>query len=492
MSQPTKLESDLEKRNVEHREGGESMHSNGFPSHGTPEHSEDTKLYDEKFEKKTIRKIDYRLVIILSACYAVSLIDRTNISVARVAGMQRDLRLDIGERYSIISLIFFVPYIIFELPSNILLRKFGARYWLCGIVTAFGAIMLGMGFVKTWVELLVCRTLLGVFEAGFFPACSFLISCWYTRYETQSRMAIFYLSSMVISGFSNIIGYGISLLDGSHGLEGWRWIFIIFGAITIGLGIIAFFTVVDFPDKSNFLSEEQKQFVIDRLNKDRGDAMPDKLTLKLVGKHLTDWKIWVFSFLFMAATTGAYAFAYFLPVILAGQGYSRKLSLLLSAPPYVFAAIFTLTMALLSDRAHKRAPFIAFSAMICMIGLFITAYSTNSGVRYFGSYFTIAGCQSNVPAVMAYAQNNVVRHSKRSVTSALVIGFGGIGGIIASTVYRQADYPGYRPGLWVTIVFQMITMASCGLMSVYFARQNKKVDNNTKVLENHPGFKYTI
>lgn len=106
---------------------------------------------------------------------------------------------------------------------------------------------------------------------------------------------------------------------------------------------------------------------------------------------------------------------------------------MLSAPPYVFAAIYTFALAVMSDRLRMRAPFIATSNLVCIVGLAITAYAGTIGVRYFGCFLTIAGAQSNVPAVLAYSQNNVRMSSKRSVTSALVIGFGGIGGIIASS-----------------------------------------------------------
>ena len=136
------------------------------------------------------RTVDIRLLIILSAIYAVSLIDRTNISVARVAGMAKALQLTVGERYSLITLIFFIPYvsgsgricsgdqrgsdgirfflgqIIFELPSNLLIRKVGPRVLLSSITIAWGAVMLGMGFVTDWTQLLACRFLLGLLESG--------------------------------------------------------------------------------------------------------------------------------------------------------------------------------------------------------------------------------------------------------------------------------------------------------------------------------------
>lgn len=120
--------------------------------------------------------------------------------------MGRDLQLTVGERYSIISAIFFAPYIVFELPSNIVLRKVGCRIWLSTIVILWGGVMLGMGFLTDWTQLAACRVLLGLLEAGFFPGCVYLIQCWYTRFETQKRLALFYLTAMVISGVS---AYGL-------------------------------------------------------------------------------------------------------------------------------------------------------------------------------------------------------------------------------------------------------------------------------------------
>ncbi|GAA6053960.1 hypothetical protein JCM3770_004642 [Rhodotorula araucariae] len=447
---------------------------------------------DPAFAKQTLRRIDWRLIPILSAVYAISLIDRTNISIARTVGMGKDLKLTVGERYSIISCIFFVPYVMFELPSNLLIRKIGPRNQLATITMAWGATMIGMAFVNNWGQLAVCRTILGIAEAGFFPGCTFLISTWYTRFETAKRMAFFYLSSMVISGFSNIIGYGMSLLGGRAGLEGWRWIFLLFGIITVALGVLSWFCVVDFPDRAKFLTEEQRLYAIERIQKDRGDAVPDQVTGKKILKHALDFKVWAFGLCFCFSTMPSYAFAYFLPVILSGGGYTVKTSLLLSAPPYVFAGLWTAFMATLSDKTHKRALFIGTSSTVCFIGLFIMAYTKPLGVRYFGSFLTIAGAQSNVPAVLAYGANNVLSHSKRAVSSAITIGLGGVGGIFASLVYRQVDYPRYLPGLYATIGCQFAIIAIISALSLYFYHQNKRAEAGEIVLEGNPKFRYTL
>ena len=136
------------------------------------------------------------------------------------------------------------------------------------------------------------------------------------------------------------MGYGIFTLGGTYGIPSWRWLFIIYGAATIGLGLVAFFVLIDVPEQSKFLTEEQKAFVIERVNRDRGDAVADKITLASLSTPLKDWKIWSYAFLFLTATTPSYALSYFLPVILNGQGYDVKMSLTLSCPPYLFAALY--------------------------------------------------------------------------------------------------------------------------------------------------------
>ncbi|KDE08198.1 hypothetical protein MVLG_01677 [Microbotryum lychnidis-dioicae p1A1 Lamole] len=452
----------------------------------------EARTWDKEFERKTMQKVDRRLLIILGALYAISLIDRTNISVARVAGMAKDLKLTVGQRYSIITCVFFPPYIVFELPSNILLRKIGARNLLSAIVALWGAVMLGMGFVTNWHQLAACRVLLGLLESGFFPGCVFLISCWYTRYETQKRMAVFYLTSMVISGFSNILGYGISKLGGQHGIAAWRWIFIVFGAATVGLGLIGFALIVDFPDKATFLTPDQTKMVQERIELDRGDSAPDHLTFGSFMRHCADYKLWVFGLCFCFSTMPAYAFSYFLPVILAGGGYSNELSLILSAPPYVFAALHTFAIAYGADKMRKRALFIAINAIVCTIGLIIMGWGGKIGVRYFGSFLAIAGCQANVPAVLAYSANNVRNHSKRAVSSAIVIGMGGVGGIFASLVYRQVDYPLYLPGLGATIGCQGAILLMLAGLSFAFSRANASADLNGTEIEGSTTFRYTI
>ena len=162
--------------------------------------------------------------------------------------MSVDLKL-IGPRYNIITLIFFIPYVLFQPPATVLLRKIGPRIFLSAITVFWGATMIvsysainntcscklitnqGFGFVPNWTSLVGLRIVLGVLEAGFFPGCAYLLSCWYPRYQLQKRFAVFYLIGSLASALSGILAYGLMQLKGRNGLAGWRWIFIVSHAL---------------------------------------------------------------------------------------------------------------------------------------------------------------------------------------------------------------------------------------------------------------------
>ncbi|KAM5454840.1 hypothetical protein MaudCBS49596_002137 [Microsporum audouinii] len=479
-----------------HRSEGETV-VDGEIENGALEFLEDC----EHREKQLIRRVDWRLLPIIGALYAISLIDRTNISSARIAGLNEELQLYIGSRYSVVLLVFFVPYFIFELPSNLLLRKVGSATWLAGISFAWGTLMLGSGFVHNYASLVVLRLLLGLFEAGLFPGCVYLISCWYMRYEVQTRLAIFYLISVLVGGFSSLLSFGLIQMEGLAGFHGWRWIFIVEGAMTQVIAIAAYFLIIDFPDKAaktGFLTVNEAKYISHRLEKDRADSVPDPVTFDKLKRHLSDWKLWIFSMMFLSTTVPAYALTYFAPTIIRpsskAMGYSPAISSLLTAPPTVFSCIVAMGFSWVADRYRMRAPIIVVQCLICIIGLMLTAYHPNNNVRYFGFFLGAAGCQGNIPAILAYQSNNIRYQSKRAIGTALQIGFGALGGIVASTTFREQDGPKYVPGLWVTTGFQLFIIVAVACTSFIFWRRNKQVDDGTAKtpIEGLEGFKYTL
>lgn len=475
-------------------------------------------------QKKILWKIDVRLVLTLGFMYCVSLMDRTNTGIAVVAGMGVDLVL-IGERYSIIVLVFFITYVALQPPATVVLRKVGPRIFLPLIVILWGATMIGFGFVKKWSDLIPLRLILGIFEAGFFPGCAYLLSCWYPRYELQKRNAVFYLIGSMSSAFSGILAYGFSQLQGygvgadwmgyhygptkanptartyfGSGLSGWRWIFILQGLLTVVVGIIGWYFIVDFPELAakpgmgkGFLNEREAAFIVARIEKDRHDTIPEEFAIGKYMKNALDLKIWGFATLFMLTTTVTYAIAYFLPIILKdGMGFNTAASQCLIAPPYVFAAIVMFAFAYYGDKYHIRSPFIIANGVMGLVGLALLGFVENVGARYFGVFLATAAANANVPCVLTWQANNIRGQWKRAFCSATLVGAGGIGGIIGSTVFRTQDSPGYVPGMIACLIAAGLIILITLVMNLKFVRANKRAAAGGKVIEGLDGFRYTL
>ncbi|KAK2750277.1 hypothetical protein FQN55_002424 [Onygenales sp. PD_40] len=448
---------------------------------------------DPSYIKRLKRRIDLRLLPILTITYAVSLIDRQNVANAKVAGMEDELGLDIGTRYSVALLVFFAPYVIFELPSNLALRKVGAALWLGGITICWGATIIGMGFSTHWTHLVVCRILLGVFEAGFFPGCVYVISCWYTRYETGKRLSGFYLGSHIFSGFGGIVAAGLKTISVKQ-YHGWRWIFIVEGIFTLCCGVAALFLVVDFPQKAKFLSQSDRDIILTRIDADREDANPDPITWRNILQPLKDWKIWSFGWNSLVNLIISGVYTYFGQAILLSMGFSLDVALIMIFPSSIFAVVVGFIESIYSDKWRLRAPFIILNHVFWIIGAALVGFTVPKASRLLGIFLIVMGSQANYPLVIVYQTNNVRGVTKRGVAAAIQVGLGGVGGIIGSLIFRSQDAPQYIPGLVTAMCLSFSVILNCCFTSYVFWRANQKQAAGTlkKPLEGLESFRYTL
>lgn len=456
---------------------------------------EDPQNATKIFEKKTLRHIDARIVPLLGLLYSFALIDRSNLGIARVVGMGSagsDMDLTIGNRFSLVLTLFYLPYTLLQLPSNLMLRKIGPRQWLGFCVLGWGAAQCAMGFANNWIFLVICRVFLGAFEAGFFPAQTLMVTTWYKRHEVQTRLAGFYVISIFASGFGPILAFMLSKLHGFMGVPGYAWIFFVEGSITMLLGALAWVFLPDFPDKNTFLGPKETAWVLERIEQDRGDSMPDPISCAIVLHHLWDWKLWAYGLMFMCSVMPTAVIGFFVTIILKGMGWSTTESLFGSSPPFVFAAFSVMFFAWLSDRTRHRAGFIAVQAMMTIIGLLLTTYCINGSWRYGGIFLATAGSSGSIPGILAYSGNNIVSQSKRVVTTAVTTAFGGVGGVIATVVFRQQDYPKYIPGMWATILSQVLILVILAVLTLHFWRENKRHMESGRLIQGQPKFMYTL
>jgi MFS family permease len=205
-------------------------------------------------------------------------------------GLPKDLNMT-GEQPSIALTVFFVPYVLFEVPSNLCLKRFNPHIWLPACISAFGIVMLCQGFVQSYGGLIVTRFFLGLAEAGIFPASFYLISFWYRRDEAQKRFTIYWSSVLAAGSFGGLLASAITNMDGIRGLSDWRWVFILEGILSIIVAIIAFVTVTDFPTEAKWLTPEEKEFIVAKTHADEPHTVP--VTLKDVKTFFMDIKIYL-------------------------------------------------------------------------------------------------------------------------------------------------------------------------------------------------------
>jgi MFS family permease len=482
---------------VDYEKGGDFKGADNLSSSTDTIDIDHDEVYTRAEQRKIIHRVDRRLVLMCGIMYCISLMDRTNLSSAAIAGMTVELKMNVGFRYSIVALVFFITYVIFQPPATICTRKIGPRRFLPTITLLWGALIIVFGFVDTWTQLAALRVVLGILEAGFFPGCVYLLSTWYSRYDVQKRYSVFYLIGCFASAASGILAYGFMQMHGLSGYSGWRWIFIMEGILSCIIALIGYVLIVDFPEHAHkcwkFLSKAECDFVIRRVNKDRSDATVEPFTMKAFLIPALDFKVWCFAMLFFCETTVTYSIAYFLPIILRTEmKFSIAASQCLVAPPYAFAGIVMFAGAWFGDKYHIRSPVIVFNALLGIIGLPIMGFAKGNAVRYFGIFLTTASANANVPAIMAYQANNIRGQWKRAFCSASLVGFGGIGGIAGSLVFRQQDAPSYRPGIWAGIACNILILIITGFLTLWFKHCNRRVAKRGKLIEGLEGFKYTL
>ncbi|KAF7596134.1 hypothetical protein BBP40_003396 [Aspergillus hancockii] len=370
--------------------------------------------YSRREQRKIIHKIDRRLVTGLGLLFCVSLVDRTNLGNAMIAGMEEDLHLYISSRYSITLLVFFIPYVVFQFPLVMVIRSVGPRIFLPGITFLWGIVML--------------------------------------------RYSSFYLISVIGGAFSGLLSYGFIHMHGLGNLSAWRWIFVMEGLLTCLVAFIGFLLIVDFPDESNlswkFLNKEETAFIVRRINRDRRDASEAPFNLREFLQPGLDPKVWGFAIIFFCATVVSYAITFFLPLILRSElKFGAAASQCLTTPPYFFAGIFMYAQGWLGDKYHIRAPFIIYNCLQCIVGLAILGWVQIPGVQYFGIFLVTSGSNATIPAALTYQANNIRGQWKRAFCSASMISLGGTGGVAGSLVFRSQDAPRYLPGVYACIAW---------------------------------------
>ncbi|KAH9045324.1 MFS general substrate transporter [Lactarius pseudohatsudake] len=438
-----------------------------------------------KLERKLLRKLDMRMSILI-VIYILNYV-RLNLafSAARLKGFEADLHLK-GQQFNTILSILYVGYILMQIPSNMFLNYIGRpSIYLPICMMIWGAISCLTGATHNYTGALLTRFFLGFVEAAFFPGALFLLSKWYKRSELGFRTALLACGSLISNAFGSLMASSIlSGMQGKMGHAAWRWLFYIEGTLTIVVAILAIFILPDFPNNTHsFLSPEEARLAQLRMLEDVGVSDGEGTERKgsrFPGffEALSDWKVY---WLALALTSLAVSLSFnaFFPTLTATLGFSSTVTLLLCAPPWIFATIVAFAVSRHSDRTEERFFHIVVPLLIGIVGFIIALSTMRLAARYF-ALFLMAQSYAGFICFLTWTSNTFSRSaSKRAVALAFINAFSQLGNIAGSYVWQKSWGPTYSRSYAICISTNGLCIVMCFIFRQILAKQNKQMEESS-------------
>ncbi|EJD45751.1 MFS general substrate transporter [Auricularia subglabra TFB-10046 SS5] len=433
--------------------------------------------FDAAAEARLRLKIDFYIVPTVALLYLFCFIDRANIGNARLAGLESDLHMQ-GYDYNVLLTVFYISYIVLEIPSNMCCKWIGPGWFLPATTLAFGVCSICTAFVQNFAQACGVRFLLGVFEAGMLPGVAYYLSRWYRRSELAFRLALYIVMAPLAGAFGGLLASAILNLSHFGSLHDWRMIFAIEGIITCGLALIGFATLTDRPETATWLTEEEKALAVARVKSERIGATQvlDKLDIPKILLGISSPVTLVTSFIFLLNNVTALGLAFFLPTIVRTiyPNKSVVFQQLHTVPPYVVGAFFTVLFPFVSWRYDQRTIILIAAVPLIMIGYIMFLASSDPQVRYGATFIIASGAFSYGAICNAHVSANVISDTARSSAIGMNVMLGNIGGLISTWSFLPFDGPDYHIGNGLNLATSSATLLTAIGMLVWMTADNKK------------------
>lgn len=421
---------------------------------------------EQALEARTVRRVAVRLLPILMALYFVNYLDRTNLGIAK-AELSADLQLS-ATMFGLASGIFFIGYVLVEVPSNLALVRFGARRWLARIAVSWGVVAVAIAFAPNAGWLLALRFLLGVAEAGLFPGVVFFLGHWFPAAYRARIVGAFMLAIPIASAIGTpLAAWLIQAGHGLFGLEGWRIMMICVGLPAVILGVICWFYLTDRPAGAHWLAEGERRWLVDTLAaEEREVAQTYDFPLR---RALTSPRVWALALVYFGVAYGLYALAFFLPSIIAGfkKTFGVQLSIvqvgLITAIPYLFAAMAMFLWSRHADRVREHVWHVAIPLLIGGLAIPVALYLGHPVAVMIPVIIAAMGVYGALPVFWALP-SRFLTGAAAAGGIGLINSFGNLGGFAAPYVTGAlSDLTGSnRAGMWAVGVI----MVACAALTV--------------------------
>lgn len=418
---------------------------------------------EDSLQAGALRKVTIRLVPFVMALYFVNYLDRTNLGIAKT-DLSADLQLT-ASMFGLASGIFFIGYVLVEVPSNLALERFGARRWLARIAVSWGIVAVAIGFAPNVATLLVLRFLLGVAEAGLFPGVIFYLSSWFPAAYRARIVAMFMMASPIAAAIGTpLAAWLIQSGDGAFGLAGWRFMMVAVGLPAIGLGIICWFYLTDRPKDAHWLSSDERQWLIEVLAEEERHV--NKNFDFPLRRALTSPRIWALALVYFGIAYGLYALAFFLPSIITGfkKTFGLQLSIvqigLITAIPYTVAAVAMYLWSRHADRTGEHVWHVAIPMLLGGLAIPVALYLHSPVLAMIPVIVAAVGVYSAIPSFWALP-SRFLTGAAAAGGIGLINSVGNLGGFAAPYATGALDQwtGNSRAGMWAVGVIMVLAAA---------------------------------
>lgn len=397
----------------------------------------------------------------------------------KLDGLDKQLNMK-GYEYNTCVSILFVGYLAGQIPSNMLLNRVRPSLFMAGFMTAWSITTLCTFLVHDYTSMLVARLILGIVESPFYPGALYMLSMFYTRKEIATRMSIFYTGNMAASAFSGLISAPIFAgLGGKKGLAGWQWLFVIQGSLSMVVAIAGFFLLPDSPLKTRWLTSEERQAAHDRIAKDTTERREGSSSvMKGLREAVADYRTWVFC-LCDNMHLSANGFKNFLPTVVKSLGLSTTTALVLTCPPYIFAAFLSILVSWSSGRFNERTWHITLSKAVAIAGFAISMATLNTAVRYVGIMLFV-GATYGVNNIILGWTSSVLGQTdeKKAVAIAMCNTFGNLASVYTPYLWPDSDGPQFVKAMSGAIGFSAGVIICAWFLRIVLMRLNKRIQRD--------------
>ncbi|CAI0645144.1 unnamed protein product [Colletotrichum noveboracense] len=427
-------------------------------------------------ERRLKRKIDWRIVPLMFACYILQYLDKTLINYANVMGLQKDTGIS-GDQYSQLAMIFYVSYLAFEFPHAWGMQHYPTAKYIGIMVCLWGTVLAVTSACHNWAGLVVTRVLLGVFESAVAPSLIVITTMWYKRQEQPPRMGIWYLGTGggVIVG--SLISFGFQHYDGSS-FTSWQIMFLICGLVTVAVGITVIVVLPDNPMNAKFLSPEEKVWAIERLRANQTGVENKQFKWPQFIECFADPQTYLLAMITITSNVPNGAVSSFQATIIKGFGYTSKETALLSIPSGAVSIVSILAATNVAGRYNQRALNIICLLIPGVIGAALMAFlpADNKAGKLIGNYMT--NCiGATLPLLYSLVGANYAGHTKKVTMNATLLICFCVGNIIGPLTFTGESAPEYIPAKTAIIVTCGLAMVFTLMLRFYYVWENKRRDN---------------